>query len=120
MQPASRHAGLAIVAGLSITGGISPAWSQSSQQGDAVVLAPLTVTGQAATKTETPFIETPQTVSVITSEQWQKRGAQSVQRAAAYTPGVSTNQVGASNRFDYLILRGFSAGSINNTYLDGL
>lgn len=120
MQPASRHAGMAIVAGLSIIGGISTAWSQSSQQDDAVVLAPLTVTGQAATKTETPFIETPQTVSVITSEQWQKRGAQSVQRAAAYTPGVSTNQVGASNRFDYLILRGFSAGSINNTYLDGL
>ncbi|HET8791400.1 MAG TPA: TonB-dependent receptor plug domain-containing protein, partial [Modicisalibacter sp.] len=124
MQSASRHpAGIAILTGLSFTGLIYPAWGQSpaeSQQNDTVVLAPLTVTGQAATKTETPFIETPQTVSVITNEQWQKRGAQSVQRAAAYTPGVYTNQVGASNRFDYLILRGFSAGSVNNTYLDGL
>lgn len=124
MHPASRHsAGIAILAGLTFTGIVSPAWGQSSegaQQGDSVTLAPLTVIGQATTKTETPFIETPQTVSVITSEQWQKRGAQSVQRAAAYTPGVSTNQVGASNRFDYLILRGFSGGSINNTFLDGL
>ena len=123
MQSMSRHPlGIAILAGFSFIGIMAPAWGQSSgeSQDDAVTLAPLTVTGQAATKTETPFIETPQTVSVITSEQWQKRGAQSVQRAAAYTPGVSTNQVGASNRYDYLILRGFSDGSINNTYLDGL
>ncbi|NWO06240.1 MAG: TonB-dependent siderophore receptor [Alteromonadaceae bacterium] len=84
-------------------------------------LEALSVTAaRGATKTETPVMETPQTVNVINNEEWQERGAESVQRAASYTPGVGTNQVGSSNRYDYLILRGFPAGSINNTYLDGL
>ncbi|MCL7928670.1 TonB-dependent siderophore receptor [Halomonas llamarensis] len=90
----------------------------NAQQNDA--LDPLTITAQAATKTETPFVETPQTVSVIERETWEARGAETVQRAASYTPGVYTNQIGASNRYDYLVLRGFTDGSINNTYLDGL
>lgn len=87
---------------------------------DAEALAPITVTGQAATKTETPFIETPQSVSRISRETMDVRGVQSVQRAADYTPGVFTNQIGASNRYDYLVLRGFSDGSLSNTFLDGL
>ncbi|MDC8802818.1 TonB-dependent siderophore receptor [Halomonas pacifica] len=83
-------------------------------------LETLTVTASAATKTETPFIETPQAVSLVEREDWETRGAESVQRAADYTPGVFTNQIGASNRYDYLVLRGFADGSINNTFLDGL
>ncbi|MBH8579494.1 TonB-dependent siderophore receptor [Bisbaumannia pacifica] len=83
-------------------------------------LETLTVTASAATKTETPFIETPQAVSLVEHEDWETRGAESVQRAADYTPGVFTNQIGASNRYDYLVLRGFADGSINNTFLDGL
>lgn len=83
-------------------------------------LETLTVTASAATKTETPFIETPQAVSVVERDDWESRGAESVQRAANYTPGVFTNQIGASNRYDYLVLRGFADGSINNTFLDGL
>ncbi|NYS61179.1 TonB-dependent siderophore receptor [Vreelandella salicampi] len=90
----------------------------NAQQNDE--LDPLTVTAQAATKTETPFVETPQTVSVIERETWETRGAETVQRAASYTPGVYTNQIGASNRYDYLVLRGFTDGSVSNTYLDGL
>ncbi|WP_431025620.1 TonB-dependent siderophore receptor [Halomonas sp. H5] len=83
-------------------------------------LETLTVTASAATKTETPFIETPQAISVVEREEWETRGAESVQRAADYTPGVFTNQIGASNRYDYLVLRGFADGSVNNTFLDGL
>ena len=124
MHPASRHsASIAILAGLTFTGIVSPAWGQSSegaQQGNSVTLAPLTVTGQAATKTETPFIETPQAISKVTREEWEKKGATTVQRAANYTPGVFTNQIGASNRYDYLVLRGFADGSVSNTFLDGL
>ncbi|PVY78424.1 iron complex outermembrane receptor protein [Tamilnaduibacter salinus] len=88
---------------------------------DTTRLDALTVTAtKGATKTETPVVETPQSVSVIESEDWQEKDAESVQRAANYTPGVGTNQIGSSNRYDYLILRGFSSGSINNTFLDGL
>lgn len=75
---------------------------------------------QSATKLLTPIVETPQSVSVITQEQMREMGAVSVQRATAYTSGVFSGQVGASNRFDYLVLRGFSDGSVGNTYLNGL
>lgn len=83
-------------------------------------LKPLTVTAEAATKTETPFNETPQATSVVENDEWEERGADTVQRALNYTAGVYANQVGASNRYDYIVLRGFSDGSLNNTFLDGL
>lgn len=84
-------------------------------------LGTVTVTAQqAATKVETPFIETPQSVTTITRQQMDDHGISTVQRATDYTPGVYSNQVGASNRFDYLVLRGFSDGSLSNTFLDGL
>lgn len=86
----------------------------------AEILDTLTVTANAATKTSTLFIETPQAISVVKRNNWETRAAESVQRAADYTPGVFTNQIGASNRYDYLVLRGFADGSINNTFLDGL
>ncbi|GHB07786.1 TonB-dependent siderophore receptor [Modicisalibacter luteus] len=97
-------------------------FSATAQQAndDAATLDTVTVTGQAATKTDTPFIETPQAVSLITREDIEEKGAQTVQRATDYTPGVFSNQIGASNRYDYIVLRGFSDGSINNTFLDGL
>ncbi|WP_083007646.1 TonB-dependent siderophore receptor [Halomonas sp. GT] len=94
----------------------TPAFAQQASE-----LATVTVTAQqAATKVTTPFIETPQSVSTITREQMDHRGVSTVQRATNYTPGVYSNQVGASNRFDYLVLRGFSDGSLSNTFLDGL
>jgi iron complex outermembrane receptor protein len=94
----------------------TPAAAQPS-----TALATVTVTAQqAATKVATPFIETPQSVSTITDTQMTQRGVTTVQRATDYTPGVYSNQVGASNRFDYLVLRGFSDGSLSNTFLDGL
>ncbi len=67
-----------------------------------------------------PDIETPQSVSIITRQQFEEQGATSVRQAVSYTPGVYSNQIGASNRFDYIVLRGFSDGSLDNVYLDGL
>ncbi|KAA0011444.1 TonB-dependent siderophore receptor [Billgrantia pellis] len=98
----------------------SHAQAQQPVETQAESLEALTVTGQAATKTETPFNETPQATSVVTRDEWEARGVRSVQRAVDYTPGVFTNQIGASNRYDYLVLRGFADGSVNNTFLDGL
>ncbi|PMR73488.1 TonB-dependent siderophore receptor [Billgrantia endophytica] len=96
------------------------AQAQQPVETQAETLEGLTITGQAATKTETPFVETPQSTSTIEREEWESRGARTVQRALDYSPGVFTNQIGASNRFDYLVLRGFSDGSLSNTFLDGL
>ncbi|KAA8995354.1 TonB-dependent siderophore receptor [Affinibrenneria salicis] len=92
--------------------------SRSAKKNDTIVVEPQVQSG--ATKLATPDIETPQSVSIITREQMQEQGAVSVRQAAGYTPGVFNNQIGASNRFDYLVLRGFSDGSLDNVYLDGL
>ncbi|KFF49973.1 ferrioxamine B receptor [Gammaproteobacteria bacterium MFB021] len=95
--------------------------AQSAADPAGADLDTVTVTApSAATKTQTPFIETPQSVSSIDREQMDIRHVRSVREAAEYTPGVYTNQVGASNRYDYLVMRGFSDGSLSNVYLDGL
>ncbi|EPC02197.1 hypothetical protein L861_15930 [Litchfieldella anticariensis FP35 = DSM 16096] len=114
----SRHPlcfSIAIMAGSTLV----PTWAAEDAQD--TQLSTLTITAQqAATKVETPFIETPQSISVITDEQIEEQGSQTVQQATRYTPGVFSNQIGASKRYDYLVLRGFADGSIDNIYLDGL
>ncbi|RXE46514.1 TonB-dependent siderophore receptor [Chromohalobacter israelensis] len=96
-------------------------WAQTEGgETDAVDLSTVTVSGQAATKTQTPIVETPQSVSRVDRDEMDERDTRTLREAAQYTPGVYTNQVGASNRYDYLVMRGFSDGSLSNTYLDGL
>lgn len=103
-----------------ITGGMSvTVLAQETTPGnDTVVVTSQMQSG--ATKLETPDIETPQAVSIVTRQQYEEQGAISVRQAVSYTPGVYSNQIGASNRFDYIVLRGFSDGSLDNVYLDGL
>ena len=83
-------------------------------------LAPVAVSAQVATKIDTPTLETPQTINVVRREQVEEQGSETVQQALRYTPGVFTEQIGASQRYDYVVLRGFSDDSIDNIYLDGL
>src|SRR5690606_8932242 len=84
------------------------------------VLAPVAVTAQAATKIDQPTLETAQSISVVRREQIESQGSETVQQALRYTPGVFTDQIGASKRYDYVVMRGFSDDSIDNIYLDGL
>lgn len=45
----------------------------------------------------------------------------SVKEALSYTPGVAVGTRGASNTYDYLIIRGFAAdGQSQNNFLNGL
>ena len=74
----------------------------------------------AATKTGTPILETSQSITVVTQDQMEDQGSQTIMQAMRYTPGAFTGQVGASNRYDYVILRGLVDRSIDNIYLDGL
>jgi iron complex outermembrane receptor protein len=69
-----------------------------------------------ATKTDTPILTTPQSISVVTQDQIQDQGAQNVTEALRYTPGVTIQSFGASAFFDSFKLRGFDAPR----YLDGL
>ncbi|WP_183012729.1 TonB-dependent siderophore receptor [Achromobacter sp. UMC46] len=80
----------------------------------------LASTSSSATKTDTPLIETPQSVSVVTREQIDEQKPRSVTEALRYTPGAFTGLVGAADRYDYVALRGFIENSTDNTIYDGL
>jgi iron complex outermembrane receptor protein len=61
------------------------------------------------TKTDTPLIETPQSISVVTADRMTQQGATSVSQALAYTAGVGGAIYGVDTRFDWLSIRGFDA-----------
>jgi iron complex outermembrane recepter protein len=68
------------------------------------------------TKTDTPLIETPQSISIVPADQIRDQGAQSIAQALRYTPGVSVELNGATSRYDELRIRGFKPVQ----YLDGM
>ena len=55
----------------------------------------------SATKTDTPILETPRSVSVVTQQQIQERGARDLAQALQYTPGVFAGFGGNDNRGDW-------------------
>jgi iron complex outermembrane receptor protein len=69
-----------------------------------------------ATKTDTPILQAPQSISVVPKHQIEAQGAQNVNEALRYTPGVSLESFGTNTFFDAFKLRGFDAPR----YLDGL
>ncbi|MEI2415141.1 TonB-dependent siderophore receptor [Orrella sp. JC864] len=69
-----------------------------------------------ATKTDTPLIETPQSVTVVTREQMLDQGAANIQDALGYAAGVRSDAYGLDSRTDSVRVRGSSP----DTYLDGL
>ncbi|WMD20869.1 TonB-dependent siderophore receptor [Achromobacter seleniivolatilans] len=72
-----------------------------------------------ATKTDTPILETPQSVSVVGREEMEARGALNIMDIVQYTPGVTVNTYGPDNRgWDDISLRGFN--TFNSGYRDGL
>lgn len=70
----------------------------------------------SASKTDTPLIETPQSVTVITRDQITDQGANSLQEALGYAAGVRSDAYGVDSRADSVRIRGASP----DTYLDGL
>lgn len=74
----------------------------------------------SGSKTDTPIIETPQSISVVTKQQLEDQKPRSIPEALNYAPGVFTGLVGSSNRYDYVALRGFKDSSVDSTLLDGL
>ena len=70
-----------------------------------------------ATKTDTPLIDVPQSVSVITQEQMSDQSVQSMSEAVRYVPGITASQ-GEGNR-DALNFRGTGV-TTGDFYLDGI
>jgi iron complex outermembrane receptor protein len=71
----------------------------------------------AGTKIDTPLLDTPQALNVVTRAEMDAQGSQDVTNALRYTPGV-VSQYGATDlRYDWLTVRGFTPPI---RYLDGL
>lgn len=69
------------------------------------------------TKTDTPILETPQSISVVPRKQIELQGAQNIAEAVRYVSGVQSSLYGAASVFDTEVrVRGFIAPR----YLDGL
>lgn len=98
--------------------------SDEADTDDSVIV--VTATGRSSavstTKTAAPIIELPQSVSIISKEEMDLRGATTVNDALAYTAGVQVSTLGTDSRTESISVRGFGAGgfSSNNNFLDGL
>lgn len=97
--------------------------NEAADAADATSPDTIVVTGVAekgtgsGTKTDTPLMETPQSITVIDGAELTLRNVQSINQALGYVAGVSPNQRGGMvTRYDQLILRGFAPG----LYLDGM
>ena len=131
-----RHP-LALLAGSALVLVSGPTFAQSSGSGaiqlDEVVVegarrgegGPISAngyvasSGRSATKTGTPLVETPQSVSTVTREQIDQRQPQTLLEALAYTPGTSVSNYGFDPRYDAFTIRGVDA-TYTGVFRDGL
>ncbi len=74
----------------------------------------------AATKTDTPLIDTPQAVSVVTRAQLDQQNARTLGEALRYTSGIASENRGFSTRYDQISIRGFNAVDGIDEFLDEL
>ncbi|NYT35898.1 TonB-dependent siderophore receptor [Allopusillimonas soli] len=133
MQIVQGH-GLRVVRAPNGTYSLRPAPAVQTQSGNVSALAPVLVRGHVenpygpvrglsaqrtatATKTDTPILETPQTINIVTRTQVEMQGAQSVDQALHYTPGVLSAFGGTDSRYDVVKARG---GLFVRQYLDGI
>lgn len=111
------------MAGVALIACAGAAQAQQPVESETIVV---TATGRtqapSSTKTDTPLIETPQSISVITREEMDVRAVQTVADALSYAAGVQAEAAGIDSRVDEVSVRGFGAGgfSSNNNFVDGL
>ncbi len=115
-----------------------PAMAHAQDAAAPAVLPPVTVEGSRAadtatspvrgyapshsatgTKTDVPLEAVPQSVSVIGREEMDDRGAQKVDEALRYTPGVFSQPFGPDSDTNWIFIRGFQATQ-TGVYQDGL
>jgi len=119
-----------------VTGANTVTLVEAPQGGNAAVLPPVTVQGQAAetpwshvdgyvarrsatgTKSDASILETPQAITTVTRDQMEARAVQRDSAALHYAPGVYAEPYGGDPRYDSFFLRGFDLG--RSQYRDGL
>ena len=105
---------LALLAGSAAATWPGVAAAQEAEPDESIV-----VTGERAlsgTKTDTPVTEIPQSISVISAQDFQDRAAVNLQDVIRYSAGAASELQGVDTRGDFLAVRGTGA----EQYLDGL
>ena len=75
----------------------------------------------AGSKTDTPLIEIPQGVSIVTSDQLEFFKATSLVNALTYVPGLITQPESNARYAEQVTIRGFNGDSVTGNYLrDGM
>ncbi|PVE26032.1 TonB-dependent siderophore receptor [Microvirga sp. KLBC 81] len=74
---------------------------------------------RSATKTDTPLLETPQSISTVTQKQLEDRKPQALLDAVSYTPGARVGGYGFDPRYDAFSIRGIDA-TYTGVFRDGL
>lgn len=72
------------------------------------------------TKTATPVVEVPQSMTTVTRQQLEDRKPQNIEEVLGYVPGTRINGAGFDPRFDCVNIRGFDCSSGDSLFRDGL
>lgn len=98
-----------VVAGLGCALASQAAWANEALSTDEVHDEIVVTAVNAGTKTETPLVELPQPVTIITSDRFLSQGAISISDTVKYAGGVLANPYGRDTRVDGFNVRGIDA-----------
>ncbi|MBB3471972.1 TonB-dependent siderophore receptor [Sphingomonas sp. BK345] len=103
----------AVIAGVGFAPLTAPAQDVTA---DDVIVTGTTAT---ATKTATPLVDIPQSVTLLDRRRLEDRASRTLNEALAYIPGVNTGSYGFDPRFDAFFIRGFQA-TYTGVFRDGM
>lgn len=86
------------------------------ERGDGPVAGYVATRSRSATKTDTPILEMPQSISVITADRIRDQGSLTIQDSLRYVSGMRGEAYGFDSRGDSSLVRGVTP----TTFLDGL
>jgi iron complex outermembrane recepter protein len=93
--------------------------TRSGQGSDITANGYVATATRSATKTDTPVLETPRSMSTVTQEQLEDRKPQTLLDALSYTPGVRVGSYGFDPRYDAFTIRGIDV-TYTGVFRDGL
>ena len=96
---------------LALAAGASPTLAQNTAEqaeDDTIVVTGYFETVTAGTKTDTPLIEVPQPISVVTDDTFTDQGALNIAQTLRYVAGVQSSSYGLDSRVDSQFVRGIS------------
>lgn len=130
-RPALR----ALLCGTALSASAFAAQPATAQEEDVLELAPIIVrdklqyagavdsylapASETGVKSGVPLAEVPQSISVVTSTELERRQPAQVEDAIKFTPGINPSTWGTDDRFDQFSIRGFDMGT-SALYRDGL